>query len=57
MIAAHVLQLFFKEKRLKCVIIMEIIVQEHKLHVLLIFSNTIFILCSSLKINQVQFTF
>jgi hypothetical protein len=49
MIAAHVLQLFLKEKQLKCMIIMEIIVQEHKLHVfqnlVYSFSATQFLFC------------
>jgi len=49
MIAAHVLQLFSKGKQLKCVIIMEIIVQEHKLHVfqnfVYSFSATQFLFC------------
>jgi hypothetical protein len=49
MIAAHMLQLFSKEKQLKCVIIMEIIVQEHKLHVfqnfVYSFSATQFLFC------------
>lgn len=39
MIAAHVLQLFSKEKQLKCVIIMEIIVQERKM---LVFQNFVY---------------